>query len=70
MRVSEIGDPTVRLKVSIVKEHPVTFLRCPKCLGHLDRSPGPNHRGQEDLFWECPVCALHLKIWAYYPGDD
>lgn len=40
------------------------FLQCPKCLGHLEKV-----REGKDYYWDCPRCALRLKLWNYFPGS-
>ena len=46
----------------------VIWLRCPKCLGHLKEvvDVAPGRRG---MYYDCPACAIRLKMWKYHPGD-
>lgn len=45
----------------------VIWLRCPKCLGHLDEVTDFG-KGQEGMFYDCPRCAIRLKMWEYHKG--
>ena len=47
----------------------VIWMRCPKCLGHLDEVKDFG-KGQEGMFYDCPRCSLRLKVWRYHKGMD